>query len=363
MSPGEVALILLGGFFLLLALRVPVAFALGIASLPPLFIDPRVSLSVLFDTMYASFNSFLLLAVPFFLLAANLMNAGGITARMLRLARALVGHLPGSLGQINVVLSVLFAGVSGSSTADAASQSKIFIPAMTKEGYDLSFAVANTAVSSVLAVVIPPSILMIIWGGTMSTSIGALFVGGLLPGLGLTIAMMITVHVYAKVRHYPTYERALLARARRRARGGWPRAHDAAHHHRRQDLRLVHRHRGRGRRGALFHGAGAPRLPRDRPQEPLRHARRHGPVLGRVALRARHRLRLRLAPRLLQGAQCAARDGELLGHGPHRDRLLRRRRVPHRRLLPRRDSPRSSSSAPCSSRSRFRPAWIRSISP
>jgi tripartite ATP-independent transporter DctM subunit len=208
MSPADVALILLGGFFLLLALRVPVAFALGIASLPPFFVDPRVSLGVLFDTMYASFNSFLLLAVPFFLLAANLMNAGGITDRMLRLSRALVGHLPGALGQINVVLSVLFAGVSGSSTADAASQSKIFIPAMTKEGYDLSFAVANTAVSSVLAVVIPPSILMIIWGGTMSTSIGALFVGGLLPGLGLTVAMMITVHVYAKVRHYPTYERA-----------------------------------------------------------------------------------------------------------------------------------------------------------
>ncbi len=208
MGPGEVATILLGTFFVLLILRVPVAFALGIACLPPLLFDPQVSLFVLIDQMYTSYNSFLLLAVPFFLLAANVMNAGGITDRMLNLSRTMVGHFPGALAQMNVVLSVLFAGVSGSATADAASQSKIFIPAMVKEGYDKSFSVANTAVSSVLSVVIPPSILMVIWAGTLSISVGSLYIGGILPGIMLCLAMMITVHVYAKVRHYPRFARA-----------------------------------------------------------------------------------------------------------------------------------------------------------
>ena len=94
--------------------------------------------------------------MPFFLLTANLMNIGGITDRLLRLSRTMVGHFPGGLAQINVVLSIFFAGVSGSSTADAASQSKIFIEAQTREGYDLSFSVAITAVSAVLAVIIRP---------------------------------------------------------------------------------------------------------------------------------------------------------------------------------------------------------------
>lgn len=208
MGPTEVAVILLGTFAVMLMLRVPVAFALGIACLPPLLFDPRVSLFVLIDQMYNSYNSFLLLAVPFFLLAANVMNAGGITDRMLRFSRSMVGHFPGALAQMNVVLSVLFAGVSGSATADAASQSKIFIPAMVKEGYDKSFSVANTAVSSVLSAVIPPSIMMVIWAGTLSVSVGALYVGGILPGLMLSLAMMVTVHVYAKLRSYPRFERA-----------------------------------------------------------------------------------------------------------------------------------------------------------
>src|SRR5438874_5296724 len=122
----------------------------------------------------------------------------------------MVGNWPGSLAQINVLLSVFFAGISGSSTADAASQSKIFIDAQTKEGYDLSFSIAITAVSAVLAVIIPPSILMIVWGGVLSVSIGALYLAGILPGLLLGLAQMATVHVYAKLRNYPVYPRATL---------------------------------------------------------------------------------------------------------------------------------------------------------
>jgi len=208
MTPGMAAMLLFGAFFALMVLRVPVAFALGLACLPVLFIEPRLSPMVVFNTTFKAYNSFILLAVPFFLLTANLMNVGGITDRLVRLSRAMVGNLPGALAQINVLLSVFFAGISGSSTADAASQGKIFIEAQVKEGYDLSFSIAITAVSAVLAVIIPPSILMIVWGGVLSVSIGALYLAGVIPGLLLGLAQMATVHVYAKVRHYPTYPRA-----------------------------------------------------------------------------------------------------------------------------------------------------------
>lgn len=208
LSPAVASLVLFSIFFGLMLLRVPVAFALGLACLPVLLVEPRLSAMTLMSETFNSYNSFILLAVPFFLLTANLMNAGGITDRLLRLSRALVGHFPGGLAQINVVLSLFFAGISGSSTADAASQSKIFIEAQRREGYDDSFSVAITAVSAVLAVIIPPSILMIVWGGVLTVSIGALFLAGIVPGLLLTAVQMATVHAYAKARRYPTYPRA-----------------------------------------------------------------------------------------------------------------------------------------------------------
>src|ERR687891_273479 len=155
-----------GVFFALLVLRVPVAFALGLACLPIFLIEDRLTPQNLVQETFNAYNSFILLAVPFFLLTANLMNVGGITTRLVRLSRDLVGHFPGGLAQVNVVLSIFFAGISGSSTADAASQSKIFIEAQRKEGYDDSFSVAITAVA--------------------------------------------TVHAYAKARGYPTYPRATL---------------------------------------------------------------------------------------------------------------------------------------------------------
>src|SRR5687768_5763081 len=194
-----------GVFFALLVLRVPVAFALGLACLPVFLIEDRLTPQNLVQETFNAYNSFILLAVPFFLLTANLMNVGGITTRLVRLSRDLVGHFPGGLAQVNVVLSLFFAGISGSSTADAASQSKIFIEAQRKEGYDDSFSVTITAVSAVLAVIIPPSILMIVWGGLLSTSIGALYLAGVIPGLLIAGAQMATVHVYAVKRGYPTY--------------------------------------------------------------------------------------------------------------------------------------------------------------
>ncbi len=208
LSPGEAAAVLFGLFFFLMFMRVPIAFALGLACIPILVIEPRLDTMTLMSETFNAFNSFILLAVPFYLLTANIMNVGGTTDRLMKLSRSMVGHFPGSLAQINVVLSMFFAGISGSATADAASQSKLFIEAQTREGYDLSFSVAITAVSAVMAVIIPPSIVMIVWGGILTVSIGGLFLAGILPGLLIGVAQMATVHIYAKRRGYPTYPRS-----------------------------------------------------------------------------------------------------------------------------------------------------------
>ena len=208
MAPGEVATLLFVTFGVLVALRVPVSFALGLACVPIFIINDRLAPILLMNLMFNSYNAFLLLAIPFFLLAANLMNSAGITERLINLSRAMVGHLPGGLGHVNVTVSMLFAGISGSSTADAAGIGSLLIPAMKKEGYDTSFSVAITACSSVMGVIIPPSILMVVWGGLMSVSIGGLFLAGIVPGLLITGSLMATVYIYAKRYGYPTYARS-----------------------------------------------------------------------------------------------------------------------------------------------------------
>ncbi|SNS99923.1 TRAP transporter large permease [Tropicimonas sediminicola] len=209
-STAHACAILVGSFIFLVAMRVPVAFALGIATIPVVMMDIRLTPFLIMDRMFQSYNSFILLAVPFFLLAANLMNSGRITDRLIELARVLTGWMPGGLGHVNVAVSMLFAGISGSSTADAAGCGKILIPAMTKQGYDARFAVAITACSSVMGVIIPPSILMIVWGGVMSISVGALFLAGAIPGILIAVALMGTVFVYAKIYDYPTAGRPTL---------------------------------------------------------------------------------------------------------------------------------------------------------
>lgn len=206
MGPIEVAIILMSIFLLLVLLRVPVSFALGLATVPVFLMHDRLTITLLFTEMFRAYNSFLLLAVPFFLLAANLMNRAGITGRLMDFAKALVGHLPGGLGHVNITVSMLFAGISGSSTADSAGIGAIMIPAMKEEGYDTSLAVTVTACSSVMGVIIPPSVLMIIWGGVMSVSIGGLFLAGVIPGIAIGLSMMVTVYVYARRRKYPRYE-------------------------------------------------------------------------------------------------------------------------------------------------------------
>lgn len=197
------ATLLIVGFLILIFIRVPVAFALGLSTIPVVLLELRLTPFIVLDRMFQSYNSFILLAVPFFLLAANLMNSGKVTDRLIELARVLTGWMPGGLGHVNVAVSMLFAGISGSSTADAAGIGKILIPAMQKEGYDTRFAVAITACSSVMGVIIPPSILMVVWGGVMQISVGALFLGGAIPGLMIGFALMATVFGFALVRKYP----------------------------------------------------------------------------------------------------------------------------------------------------------------
>jgi len=162
------------------------------------------------NEMFKSYNAFILLAVPFFLLAANLMNASGITDRLIRFSRALVGHLTGGLGHVNVVVSMLFAGISGSSTADAAGIGSLLIPQMKKQGFSTSFSVAITACSSVMGVIIPPSIMMVVWGGLMSVSIGGLFLAGVVPGVLIAASQMLAVYIYAKSNNYETTQRSNL---------------------------------------------------------------------------------------------------------------------------------------------------------
>jgi tripartite ATP-independent transporter DctM subunit len=211
MGPLEVGLIMFGVFGVLIVMRVPVAFALGLACVPVFFIDDRLTPILLLNEMLKAYNSFLLLAIPFFILAANLMNSAGITGKLINLSRAMVGHLPGGLGHVSVLVSMLFAGISGSSTAEAAGVGGVLIPAMKKQGYDTPFAVSLIACASVMGVIIPPSILMVVWGGVISVSIGGLFVAGVLPGLLMAMSLMIAVYIYAKRRRYPVYAKVTAA--------------------------------------------------------------------------------------------------------------------------------------------------------
>jgi tripartite ATP-independent transporter DctM subunit len=191
-------------FLLLIILRVPVSFALCFSVIPILFVESNVTPVMMLQRMMTQYGSFILLAIPFFLLAANLMNASGVTSRLIRLSRSIVGFLPGGLAHVNVVVSMIFAGISGSSNAEAAGIGSIIIPAMIKEGYDKRFTVALTACSAVMGVIIPPSIMMVVWGGVMDTSVGALFLAGIIPGIMIGVSQMVLVLIFSIKRRYST---------------------------------------------------------------------------------------------------------------------------------------------------------------
>lgn len=194
-------------FFILLVMRMPLAFCLGISSAFYFIISGNTIITLTQMTM-STFDSFTLLAIPLFMLAGHLMNSGGVTNRLFGFAKTLVGHIPGGLGQVNVVASLIFAGISGSATADAAGLGTIEIEYMKKEKYDAPFAAAVTAASSTLGTIMPPSLGFVVYGAMTGTSVGALFLAGLLPAGVMAIAMMVVVYIIAKRNHYPVEKRA-----------------------------------------------------------------------------------------------------------------------------------------------------------
>lgn len=197
------ALLLVGALLVLMAMRVPVVFSLLLSCLfYILFLNP-IPMVVLAHRMVGSLQAFPLLALPLYILAADIMNSGRISEEMFRFARSLVGHIRGSLGHVNVVASMVFAGMSGSITADTAGLGKIEIPMMVKAGYDKPFAVAVTGASSIIGPIMPPSIQMILYGMIAEVSVGRLFVGGAIPGVVMGLAIMAAIYFYAVRRNYP----------------------------------------------------------------------------------------------------------------------------------------------------------------
>ncbi|MGM0855914.1 MAG: TRAP transporter large permease [Pseudomonadota bacterium] len=210
-------IILFSVFLGLLLVGMPIAFALGLASLSYLLLAD-ISLTIVPQRMYAGIDTFVLLCIPGFVLAGNLMNVGNITEHIVRFANALLGHIRGGLGLANVGGSMIFGGISGTAVADSASIGSVMIPGMARSGYDKPFAAAVTAASSTIGPIIPPSVPMIIAGSLSGISVGRMFLAGAVPGLLLGLAMMITVYILAVRRGYPKEARVPFLQLLREAR-------------------------------------------------------------------------------------------------------------------------------------------------
>lgn len=192
---------LLGMFFL----GVPIAMSLGLSGLLAFFIEQgtRMNVPMIAQRMMYGINNFVLLAVPLFILSARLMNTAGITTRLFNFATTMVGFLPGGLGHANCIASLIFAGMSGAAVADAAGLGQVELKAMKDAGYDRDFSVAITGASSTIGPIFPPSIPMVIFGLVAGVSVGRLFLGGVVPGVVMTLALMAMVWIYARKRNYP----------------------------------------------------------------------------------------------------------------------------------------------------------------
>lgn len=189
-------------FLACMVLGIPIAFCLGItAAVSLVMLD--LPLGVVAQRIFTGIDSFPLMAVPFFVLAGDLMNYGGTTMRLVRFSNALVGWVRGGLAHTNIVASMFLAGISGSAVADASAIGGILIPGMTKEGYDVDFSAAVTASASTMGPIIPPSILMVIYGVTTGVSIGALFAAGFIPGVLIGFSLMAVAYVISRKRNYP----------------------------------------------------------------------------------------------------------------------------------------------------------------
>lgn len=202
--------VLVGLFVLLMLIGIPIAFVIGIVALLGIMNVPYIPEVTVPVKMLNGLDSFVLLAVPLFILAANLMNHGQISQKLIDFSLSIVGHIRGGLAHANILVSMIFAGVSGAAQADTAGVGKILIPNMKKQGYDKENAVGITAASSTIGVIIPPSIPMIIYAGLTNVSVGALFLVGIIPGILIGLGMMVIVYMFAMKKGYPTYQKASL---------------------------------------------------------------------------------------------------------------------------------------------------------
>jgi len=211
MTPYDGLILIFGGFVVfLLVLAVPVPFALGLTALVAIAVSGTVPLDAVPIKIVNSMDSFLLIAVPFFILSAELLNTSQITMRIFRFADSLVGHVRGGLGHVNVVGSMIFSGMSGSAVADVAGMGAIEVKAMLDAKYDRGFVAAVTASSAVVGPIIPPSIPAILYGSIAEVSVGKLFVGGIVPGTMMGFAMMGAVWWMSWRRGYPAGARVPL---------------------------------------------------------------------------------------------------------------------------------------------------------
>jgi tripartite ATP-independent transporter DctM subunit len=191
--------ILVLSFIILLFIGVPIIFCLGLSSMFYLFFSP-VPLVILPQKMLIALENFLLVSLPLFILVGEIMNKGGVTTRLINLSKILVGKYKGGLAYVNILVSMFFGGVQGMATADTAAIGSVLIPAMIKEGYEPDFSVAVTVSSSTIGPIIPPSFLFLIYSMVAEVSVGAMFLGGILPGILLAIAQMGLVFLLAKNR-------------------------------------------------------------------------------------------------------------------------------------------------------------------
>lgn len=200
--------LLFGSLLLFFIIGVPIAIALGLASAVAVWWTGDIPLLILVQRAFTSIDSFPLMAVPFFILAGKLMEVGGISERLMKFANTLTGHFRGGLGMVAVVTSMFFSAIAGSSAATTAAVGGILIPAMIKKGYDRNFAGSISAVSGELGVIIPPSVPLILFGVATSTSIGDLFIAGILPGIFIGVTLMLLVYFISVKRGYPSDTKA-----------------------------------------------------------------------------------------------------------------------------------------------------------
>lgn len=196
-------LVLVAAFLILLFAGIPIAYILGLVALLGISQLNSISLITVVQKMFTGLNSFTLLAVPLFVLAANIMNRAKISEKLIQFCNGIVGRFPGGLAYANVLVSMLFAGISGSSQADTAGIGSILIPAMEEEGYSQETSVGVTAASSTIGIVIPPSIPMVVYSSVAGASIGALFLGGVVPGILVGLGQMFVIFMGNKKYHYP----------------------------------------------------------------------------------------------------------------------------------------------------------------